>query len=150
MLLVTLALALAFGAVPAQAAGAASAPADDSHPFATHFLALQISSANADRQAHILSVAANLLKHYGQDAIAIEVVAFGPGIRMLYAGAPARAQVESLIHEGVRFDACGNTLDTLQREQGKRPQIMPGVTVVPVGVARLLTLAEHGYTIIQP
>lgn len=132
---------------------AVAAPPPDiasTHPFAKHFLALQISSTNKDRQAHITSVAANLLKHYGQDAIAIEVVAFGPGVRLLYADSPAREQVESLINEGVRFDACGNTLDTIERTTGKRPKLIPGVIVVPVGVARLLTLAEHGFTIVQP
>lgn len=129
---------------------AAATTPSSHHPFASHFLAIQISSSNEVRLSHTLSVANNMLKHYGPDNIAIEVVAFGPGIRLVYADSPKRKAVESLIAQGVRFDACGNTLDTIERKSGKRPKLAPGVVEVQTGVARLLKLHEKGYFVIQP
>jgi hypothetical protein len=45
---------------------------------------------------------------------------------------------------------CGNTLDTIERETGKRPAVNPNAIEVKVGVGYLLTLAEKGYTIVRP
>lgn len=127
---------------------AAEAPSD--HPFAKHFLALQLSEADAGRQALLLSVANNMLRAYGPDNIVIEVVAFGPGVRLLYAGSAQHKAVVSLMAQGVRFDVCDNTLDTIRRKQGEVPPLDPGVKHVAAGVARLLELSEHGYTLVRP
>ena len=97
----------------------------------------------------MLSVAYNLLKAYDPDKIAIEVVAFGPGIDLLRAGSPNRARVDSLISQGVQFDICMNTVDTLERE-GKQIEINPKAVKVQVGVGRILELTEKGYTLVRP
>lgn len=144
-----LSMAAVAAAVAAPTAEAQTAPSG-SHPFAQHFLALQISSSDHTRQTHIISVAQNVLKHYGPDKVAIDVVAFGPGVHLLYADSPLRRKVESLITEGVRFDVCKNTLDTITRKSGHRPQLVPHVHLVQAGVPRLMTLAQKGYVIIQP
>ena len=70
----------------------------------------------------MLSVASNLIKEYGPDNIAVEVVAFGPGITLLTDTSEFRALVDSLVTQGIRFDVCGNTLDTIERETGSRPK----------------------------
>lgn len=119
-------------------------------PFAEHKVVLQLSDGDPKKQALVLSVANNLLKAYDPDKIAIEVVAFGPGIDLLLAGGERRKQVESLIAQGVRFDICLNTLDTIERETGKRPEFIPAATPVQVGVGQILFLAENGYTLVRP
>ncbi|MBR0707849.1 hypothetical protein JQ603_15190 [Bradyrhizobium liaoningense] len=119
-------------------------------PFAEHKIVLQLSDGDARKQALVLSVANNLLKAYDPDKVAIEVVAFGPGIDLLLAGSERRKQVESLIAQGVRFDICLNTVDTLERETGKRPEFIPAATPVQVGVGQILFLAENGYTVVRP
>ncbi|ULL00965.1 hypothetical protein [Bradyrhizobium sp. I71] len=119
-------------------------------PFAEHRVVLQLSDGDARKQALVLSVANNLLKAYDPDKIAIEVVAFGPGIDLLLAGSERRKQVESLIAQGVRFDICLNTVDTIERETGKRPEFIPAATPVQVGVGQILFLAENGYTLVRP
>jgi intracellular sulfur oxidation DsrE/DsrF family protein len=98
----------------------------------------------------VLSVANNLIKAYDPDKIAIEVVAFGPGIDLLRTENASRARVESLIAQGVRFDVCVNTLDTIERETGKRPAIIQSATPVQVGVGHILSLTENGYTLVRP
>ena len=106
-------------------------------------------TAQQDKQALVLSVAYNLLKAYDPDKIAIEVVAFGPGIDLLRAESPNRARVDSLISQGVQFDICMNTVDTLERE-GKHVDINPKAVKVQVGVERILQLTEKGYTLVRP
>lgn len=143
MIAAPLALALS------SAACAQQAPPQDK-PFAEHKIVLQLSDNDPRKQALVISVANNLLKFYDPDKVAIEVVAFGPGIDLLRSENPSRKQVESLIAQGVRFDVCLNTVDTIERETGKRPEIMPGATPVQVGVGQILLLTESGYTLVRP
>jgi uncharacterized protein len=119
-------------------------------PFAEHKIVLQLSDTDPRKQALVISVANNLLKFYDPDKVAIEVVAFGPGIDLLRSESANRKQVESLIAQGVRFDVCLNTVDTIERETGRRPDIMPGATPVQVGVGQILFLTENGYTLVRP
>ncbi|MBW8855215.1 MAG: hypothetical protein JF604_13030 [Bradyrhizobium sp.] len=119
-------------------------------PFAEHKIVLQLSDGDARKQALVLSVANNLLKAYDPDKVAIEVVAFGPGIDLLFTDNERRKQVESLIAQGVRFDICLNTVDTIERETGKRPDFIPAATPVQVGVGQILFLSESGYTLVRP
>jgi intracellular sulfur oxidation DsrE/DsrF family protein len=119
-------------------------------PFAEHRIVLQLSDSDAKKESLVISGANNLIKAYGPDAIAVEVVAFGPGIDVLRTGNANRTRVESLIAQGVKFDVCVNTLDTIERETGKRPDIIPGAIPVQVGVGQILSLTENGYTLVRP
>jgi hypothetical protein len=119
-------------------------------PFAEHFIALQLSDSDPKKERLVLSVASNLQKAYGQDKIAVEVVTFGPGIDLLRDTNENRQLVDSLVSQGVRFDVCGNTLDTIERETGQRPKINPHAIEVQVGVGQLLSLSESGYTVVRP
>jgi intracellular sulfur oxidation DsrE/DsrF family protein len=141
-------LAAAVIALAPASAQSANPPLPDK-PFAEHHLVLQLSDRAPDKQALVLSVAYNLLKAYDPDKIAIVVVAFGPGIDLLRAESANRAKVDSLISQGVQFDICMNTVDTLERE-GKHVNINPKAVRVQVGVARILQLTEKGYTLVRP
>jgi uncharacterized protein len=119
-------------------------------PFAEHKIVLQLSDNDPKKQALVISVANNLLKFYDPDKVAIEVVAFGPGIDLLRTENANRKLVESLVAQGVRFDVCLNTLDTIERNTGKRPDIIGAATPVQVGVGQILSLTENGYTLVRP
>jgi len=142
-------IAVALTIMPASVGRAQQAPLQDK-PFAEHKIVLQLSDNDPRKQALVISVANNLLKFYDPDKVAVEVVAFGPGIDLLRSDNPSRKQVESLIAQGVRFDVCLNTVDTVERETGRRPDIMPGATPVQVGVGQILFLTENGYTLVRP
>ena len=101
-------------------------------------------------RASCISVANNLMKFYDPDKVAIEIVAFGPGIDLLRPENPNRKLVESLVAQGARVDICLNTVDTLERETGKRPEFIAAATPVQVGVAQILFLTENGYTLVRP
>ena len=119
-------------------------------PFAEHKIVLQLSENDPKTQGLVISVANNLMKFYDPDKVAIEVVAFGPGIDLLKPDNPNRKAVESLVAQGVRVDICLNTVDTLEREVGKRPEFLSVATPVQVGVAQILFLTENGYTLVTP
>jgi uncharacterized protein len=136
-------------AMVASAVRAEPAPLPDK-PFAEHHIVLQLSDNDAAKQGLVISVAYNLLKLYDPDKVAIEVVAFGPGIDLLRPDNANRKLVESLVAQGVRFDVCLNTVDTIERETGKRPDIIPVATPVQVGVGQILSLTENGYTLVRP
>jgi uncharacterized protein len=146
MLAVMSASILALGA---PAARAQQAPLQDK-PFAEHKVVLQLSDNDPRKQGLVLSVTSNLMKFYDPDKVAIEIVAFGPGIDLLRPENPNRKMVESLVAQGARFDICINTVDTLERESGKRPEFIAAATPVQVGVAQILFLTENGYTLVRP
>ena len=140
------ALTLAMVSSPARAQ---PAPLPDK-PFAEHRIVLQLSDSDPKKQGLVISVANNLLKFYDPDKVAIEVVAFGPGIDLLRPDNANRKFVESLVAQGVRVDICLNTVDTIERETGHRPDYIPVATPVQVGVGQILSLTENGYTLVRP
>ena len=119
-------------------------------PFAEHKIVLQLSDNDPRKQALVISVANNLMKFYDPDKVAVEIVAFGPGIELLRPDNANRKLVESLVAQGARVDICLNTVDTLERDTGKRPQFIAAATPVQVGVAQILFLTENGYTLVKP
>ena len=120
-------------------------------PFAEAHVLLQVSQASSVRHGLTLDIASNLGKHYGgQDLVDIQVVAFGPGVGMLFVDSPHASRVLGLLDHGVRFFVCGNTLDTIERRDGRRPQVLPGVVTVQTGVAFMVEQIASGYTHIQP
>ena len=147
-MLCVLAAALSLAAL-APSARAQQAPLQDK-PFAERKVVLQLSDNDPRKQALVISVANNLMKFYDPDKVAVEIVAFGPGIELLRPDNPNRKAVESLVAQGARVDICLNTVDTLERDTGKRPDYISAATPVQVGVAQILFLTENGYTLVRP
>ena len=147
--LIRVLLAALLIAATAPAARAQQAPLQDK-PFAEHKIVLQLSDSDPKKQGLVISVANNLMKFYDPDKVAVEIVAFGPGVELLRPDNANRKLVESLVAQGVRFDVCLNTVDTVERDTGKRPDIIPAATPVQVGVGQILSLTENGYTLVRP
>jgi len=132
------------------AAGPVVAGSDDK-PFAEAFILLQISDADPEVQARVINVANNLVKHYGgPDFVAIEVVAFGPGLSLLFPGNPQEERIRSLVASDVRFVGCLNTLESIERASGKRPDVLPEASMAQTGVAHIVERAAQGYVVIRP
>jgi hypothetical protein len=133
--------------------GVAKAAVDDpaaGRPFVEHRMVMQLSDNDASKRALILSVANNVLKELGADQVALDVVTFGPGIELLREGSSERARVDSLITQGVRFDICMNTVESVERETGMKFPMNPRAHPVPAGAVQILILVENGYTLLRP
>src|SRR5690349_5808323 len=99
--------------------------AGEERPFVEHRLVLQLSDAAPEKQSLVLSIAFNVLKAYGPDRVAVEVVAFGPGIALLRQDSPNRHLVESLMAQDVVFDVCMNSVETAERNAGEPYPVHP-------------------------
>jgi len=119
-------------------------------PFAEAKFVLQISDMDPDKQTLVLNVAGNILKYYGQDKTDVEIVAFGPGLRLLFDGNANAGRIASLADSGVRFAACQNTINNMSNTLGRAVQINPQATVVPGGIVRIKQLVDAGYTLVKP
>lgn len=124
--------------------------AEEAKPFAEKHVVLQISDPNPFKQTLVLNVANNLIKHYGQDKIDLEIVAFGPGLRLLLADNSNLSRIDGLSSQGVRFAACNNTIKAFTKKLGKEPALNPHSTRVSAGVVRIMDLVDQGYTLVKP
>ena len=118
--------------------------------FADAKVVLQISDPNPFKQTLVLNVANNLVKHYGQDSVDIEIVAFGPGLRLLFAENANKGRIASLASAGVTFSACANTTRNMGKVLGHPPALNPKAVSVSAGVVRIMELTKKGYTLIKP
>jgi len=131
--------------------GGFSAPATAADkPFAQEKVVLQLSDPNPFKQSLVLNVAHNLLKHYGQDSVSVEIVAFGPGLRLLMKNNANKNRIASLAGAGVRFSACGNTIHAFTKKLGHTPALNPHAVTVAGGVARIIDLEKQGYVLVKP
>jgi len=131
-------------------AGQAAAVESDK-PFAEHKVVLQISDDDPAKQTLVLNVASNLVNHYGVDKVDIEIVAFGPGLRLLFAENVNKDRIGALAESsGVRFSACENTVAAMSRALGAPPALNPRAGRVQAGIVRILDLTGQGYRLVKP
>ena len=84
---------------------------------------LQLSDNDPRKQGMVISVANNLMKFYDPDKVAVEIVAFGPGIDLLQPDNPNRKLVESLVGAG----RAGRYLPQHRRYAGTRDRQAAGI-----------------------
>lgn len=127
--------------------GLAQATPEDSNK---HKVVIQVSTDDAKTQTIVLNNAVNLQKFYGMDNVTIEVVGYGPGLGLLTTENQQSTRVKSLSLQNIRFSACGNTMEKVEKKTGKKVALTEGVQVVPTGVARIMELQEQGYSYVRP
>lgn len=121
----------------------------------THKLALQISDKDPEKMNAVLNVAANVSRYYtgkGEE-VEIEIVAFNAGMHMLRDDtSPVKDRIANSLKSlpNISFKACKNTMDAMERNEGKPVKLVPNVDVVEAGVTRLIELSETGWTIVRP
>jgi len=122
----------------------------ESKPFAEERIVLQISDADPFKQTLVLNVASNLLKHYGPDKVDIEIVAFGPGLRLLFKENANSSRINNLSKSDITFAACENTLNKMTATLGHKPVMNSHAKSVSAGVVRIIELENKGYKLIKP
>ena len=118
--------------------------------FADAKVVLQISDPNPFKQTLVLNVASNIIKHYGQDSVNVEIVAFGPGLRLLFAENANKGRIASLASSGVTFSACANTTRNMGKILGHPPALNSKAVTVGAGIVRIIDLVKKGYTLVKP
>lgn len=111
----------------------------------------QFNKAGPDYQEHVLGSVSAMLRKY-PDNIGIVVTCFGPGIHILAlnpkrpVSQEIRERVSSLNDYGVKFHACGRTLQGLN---WTAKDLVPFAQMVDVGAADLMELQKKGYAYIS-
>ncbi|MFO7954206.1 DsrE family protein [Thioalkalivibrio sp.] len=145
-----LAAALAMGASVAHADRPALSediykPASD-ELSASNRLVFQASRDDRFGQVLPLNNAQNTVAVYGDDAF-VEIVAYGPGIKLLLADGVHADRVASMAASGINFSACSNTMTNMGL---KEEDLVEGVKVVNSGVVRIHELQRADFTYVRP
>ena len=124
--------------------------AQEEKPFAEHKIVLQISDMDPFKQTLVLNVASNILKAYGQDQADVEIVAFGPGLRLLFEENANSGRIDGLTDSGVRFFACENTINNMSKTLGEPVKINAHASSGKGGIVRIKELTDQGYLLVKP
>ena len=143
---------LILGAIISLQSGAAVATHEDKK---VHHLIIQVTQNDPAVMGLALSNAVNLTRHYGEigEEVEIEFVAYGPGLHMLRDDtSPVKARLKSIAESltSVVFTACGLTIMTMEKLEGKSVPIVPQAKIVKTGVARVIELQEQGWSYVRP
>jgi intracellular sulfur oxidation DsrE/DsrF family protein len=124
--------------------------AQEEKPFAEQKFVLQISDMDPSKQTLVLNVAGNILKAYGQDQADVEIVAFGPGLRLLFEGNSNSDRIDGLVASGVRFFACQNTINNMSKIIGEPIKVNKHANSGKGGIVRIKELVDQGYMLAKP
>lgn len=140
--------AMAVGAIMVGLAGPASAKGK------THYLAIHVDEGDPSKMNLALNNVQNVRKYYDSqgDKAVIEVVAYGPGLKMYMANSPVKSRIETmaLAMDNLQFSACANTHRKMSKKAGKEIALLGEAKMVPSGVIRLIELQEKGYNYLRP
>jgi len=77
----------------------------------------------------------------------VVIVAYGPGLGMLRSASPVRSAVNESLAQGIRFVACGNTMEN---DHVAARELLPGVTIARSGASlEILALERAGYAYVR-
>ena len=119
-----------------------------------HRVVFQVSDNRVEIMNLALNNAANVSTFFAESAedVQIEIVAYGPGLHMFRIDtSPIRERVTEFPKsmKNVVFSACGNTIESMTKNEGKAVSIFPGIRIVKAGVVRLMELQEAGWSYIK-
>jgi uncharacterized protein len=121
-----------------------------SAPAKHHNVVFQVSDNNEAMYEIALNNMVNLQKEMGMDNVTMELVAYGPGLKILMKDSPVSERVKSLALQNMTFSACANTMKGIEKKTGKKVELTEGVGVVPGGIIRIMELQDAGWNYIRP
>jgi uncharacterized protein len=122
-----------------------------------HRIAIQVDQNDPQVMNLALNNANAVIEYYRDknEDVDIDIVAFGPGLNMLRADtSPVQDRIkhlkEMLSPGKIRFSACNNTKQGMEKSEGHAVFILPEATIVPSGVVHLMELQEQGWSYVRP
>ena len=117
----------------------------------------QVDTADPATMNLTLNNATNVVDHYRakNEAVEIDIVAFGPGLAMYRADKSTVADriahfAESGFPSKIQFSACNNTKTAMEKAEGHPIPLLPQVTIVPSGVVQIMERQEQGWSYVRP
>ena len=114
---------------------------------AKHKVVFQVSDAEPQKWNLTLNNARNVLDELGEDAVDMEIVAYGPGLGMLKGDSPVAKRVADALKVGVKVVACENTMKVQKLVYA---DMLPSIGYVSAGVVELMKKQREGFAYIRP
>jgi uncharacterized protein len=108
---------------------------------------IQVSKNDPAEWQMALTNARNVRKAYGDKPMEVEIVAYGPGLKMLRNDSPVSAGLEEARKDGVKLLACNNTM---RATHTTREDLNWLVDVVPAGIVEIMQRQSEGYAYVRP
>lgn len=122
-----------------------------------HRVAIQVDQNDAGVMNLALNNATNIMEQYKSkgETVQIEIVTYGPGLHMLRADtSPVQDRIKQIVDasfpSGIKFAACANTREGMEKRKGKTVDLVPQAEIVPSGAVRLIELQERGWSYLRP
>lgn len=112
-----------------------------------HRVVFQVSDNNPKKWNLALNNANNVQHALGKKNVAIEIVAYGPGIHMLTFNSIVANRLAKAKEDGIKVVACENTMHNLKLT---RADMLPTIGYVPAGVLELMKRQQEGWSYIRP
>lgn len=108
---------------------------------------IQVSENDPAKWEMALINARNVRKAYGDKPVGVEIVAYGPGLKMFRGDSPVAAGLEDAQKNGIKLLACNNTMNMTHTT---RAQLNRAVDVVPAGIIEIMERQQDGYAYVRP
>jgi uncharacterized protein len=110
-------------------------------------LVLQMSDAEPAKWNLVLNNAKNVQDELGAKNVAIEIIAYGPGIGMFKLEAVTNGRVSELSKAGIKMVVCENSM---RNQKLIAADMHPASGFVPSGVVALMQRQQQGWAYVRP
>ena len=126
---------------------AAAVPSLHAQPLPAHKLVIQVSDGDPGKWNLALNNAKNVQTDLGASNVAIEIVAYGPGLAMLKVDSVAANRIAEAMGAGVKVVACENTMTN---QKVVKDDMLPGIAYVKAGVVEIMQKQQAGWAYLRP
>jgi len=122
-----------------------------------HRVSIQVDQNDPAVMNLALNNANNIIEQYKSqgETVQIELVTYGPGLHMLRSDtSPVQDRIKQTVDasfpSSVKFIACNNTKEGMEKREGKAVSLVSQAELVPSGAVRLIELQEKGWAYLRP
>ena len=108
---------------------------------------IQVSDNDPAKWQLALINAQNVRKAFGNAKVGIEIVAYGPGLKMLRSDSSVASELPAVAKSGVKLLACGYTMSMMHTTHAELSHL---VEVVPMGIVEIMQRQKEGYAYVRP
>jgi len=110
---------------------------------------MKLNMSDVHEVNHMLGTIYNLLKDYPSDALKVEVIVYGPGMRAIRKDYDSKtlSRIRSLMAYEVDFVGCRNTMQTMKWTE---KDFIDNITYVQAGIAQVIERQVGGWVDATP
>ena len=138
---------MAFAVVASVATLASANAAAQASTTPKNRVVMQVSDADPGKWNLALNNARNLQADLGAGNVAIEIVAYGPGIGMLKSDSVVATRIGEALGQGVKLEACENTM---RGQKLTKADMIDGIDYVSAGVVEIMQKQQQGWAYLRP